>query len=291
MALTPRTAGRFYLELDGLPCGFLRSVEGGSVKAEVVTEPPGAEHFLKKHLGTAAPEPLVLTFGLSLAPVVYDWIAEAWNGRRSARDGAIVFTDASLQRRKALAFEAPLITAVTFPTQDGSSKDPCYLAVTIQPEGTNAQKASGKLAAPAVKAKQWLACNFRVEIGGLDCKRVSKVDAFTVELKAVDQVGDRRDPAVDPKIDFPGLRFTLAESGAATWRAWHEDFVVQGNCDDAHEKSGALVVLDPGLKELGRVKLEGLGIHRLDSEKVEASKDAVARVVADLYCERMELAL
>jgi hypothetical protein len=60
---------------------------------------------------------------------------------------------------------------------------------------------------------------------------------------------------------------------------------------DAHEKSGALVVLDPGLKELGRVKLEGLGIHRLDSEKVEASKDAVARVVADLYCERMELAL
>lgn len=42
MALTPRTAGRFYLELDRLPCGFLRSVEGGSVKAEVVTAPPGA---------------------------------------------------------------------------------------------------------------------------------------------------------------------------------------------------------------------------------------------------------
>ena len=120
---------------------------------------------------------------------------------------------------------------------------------------------------------------------------MSRVNEVHVELKAMDRVGDRRHPAVDLKIDFPGLRFTLAESGAATWRTWHEDFVVQGNCDDAHEKSGALVVLDPGLKELGRVKLEGLGIDPLDAEKVEASKDAVARVAADLYCERMELAL
>jgi hypothetical protein len=44
-------------------------------------------------------------------------------------------------------------------------------------------------------------------------------------------------------------------------------------------------------EELGRVALAGLGIYRLAREKTEASADAVARVVAELYCERMELAL
>jgi hypothetical protein len=109
---------------------------------------------------------------------------------------------------------------------------------------------------------------------------VAKVEAFTV--KSADEGGH---------IDFPGLRVTMAESGAATWRAWHEEFVLQGMNDDAREKSGALVLLDPAVQEVGRVELAGLGIHRLALEKAEANVEAVARVAVDLYCERMELAL
>lgn len=93
-------------------------------------------------------------------------------------------------------------------------------------------------------------------------------------------------------IDFPGLRVSIAESGAATWRAWHEELVVKGSNDEGGEKSGALVLLDPTMKgEIGRVALAGLGIYRLAREKAEANVDAVARVVAEVYCERMELAL
>ncbi len=118
------------------------------------------------------------------------------------------------------------------------------------------------------------------------------MDAFTVKMKAAEEVGEERVPTKGVVIDFPDLRVTLPESGAATWRAWHEEFVINGLCDDTHEKSGALVLLDPSLKkELGRVELEGLGIYRLASERSEASKDVVARVAAELYCERMGLAL
>ncbi len=67
--------------------------------------------------------------------------------------------------------------------------------------------------------------------------------------------------------------------------------MVQGMNDDGRERSGALVLFDPTLQEIGRVRLAGLGIHRLAVEKAEAGQEAVAKVVAELYCERMELAL
>ena len=115
------------------------------------------------------------------------------------------------------------------------------------------------------------ASRFHLELGG-------KPDGFTVVTTG------------EP-IDFPGLRVSIAESGAGPWRAWHEEFVVKGHNDEGSEKSGALVLMDATLQDIGRVALAGLGIHRLAREKAEANADAVARVVAELYCERMELAL
>jgi hypothetical protein len=282
MGLVPRaTAARFHLELDGKECGFVDSVEGGSVTAEVVTEAPGAEHYLKKHLGPAAPEPIVLTFGLGLAPAVYGWLADAWNGNQSRPDGRIVFVDATFIAMQELEFRRAAVASVTFPKLDGSSREAGRLTVVLEPEETSFQKASGKLkASTATKAKQWLASQFRVHVDGLDAKQVAQVDAFTVVT-----AGD------GTPIDFPGLRITLAEAGADTWRDWHRDFVVQGMNDDGQERTGALVLFDPALQEIGRVELAGLGIRRLALQKAEAGQEAVARVVAELYCERMGLAL
>jgi hypothetical protein len=287
MARTP-TAARFHLELDGIPCGFLRSVEGGSVSAEVVRE-KGSEHFVEKRLGSAAPEPIVLTFGLGLEPTVYKWIAEFCSGSLSRRAGSVVFADSTLTSRKALAFEEAHISALGIPAQDGASKDPCFIKLTIQPGRTTSAKASGKVrGTPAARGKQWVASNFLLDIPDLDCKRVARVDGFTVELATADPVGEERIPVKDSTIDFPDLRITLLESGAATWAAWHEDFVVLGNSDDGHEKSGSLMALDPTLAtKLLRVDFEGLGIYRLAPEKVDAAAEAPARVRAELYCERM----
>jgi hypothetical protein len=279
MGLIPTSASRFHLELEGKPCGFVDSVEGGGVEGEVVTEAPGAEHFLKKHLGSASPEPIVLTFGLGLAPAVYGWLADAWNGNRTPRDGRIVFADATLKVTQEIEFRGAVVTSVSFPKLDGASKDAGRFTVVLEPEQVATQKPSGALkGATATKTKQWITSAFRVDVDGLDGKRVAKVDAFTVVTSG------------EP-IDFPDLRVTISESGADTWRAWHEDFVVEGHNGEGNEKSGALVLMDPALQEIGRVTLAGLGIYRLRREKMEAGQEAVARVVAELYCERMELAL
>jgi hypothetical protein len=44
-------AGNFQLVLDGVKCGFLKSVDGGAAVAEVISESVGSSCFAKKHLG------------------------------------------------------------------------------------------------------------------------------------------------------------------------------------------------------------------------------------------------
>jgi hypothetical protein len=91
--------------------------------------------------------------------------------------------------------------------------------------------------------------------------------------------------------DFPDLRISLAEGSAQTWIAWHDSFVVGGENADGAEKTGRIVLLAPNLKDaLGEVRLFGLGIHRLAAPKREGG-EAIPRLVAELYCERMELDL
>lgn len=270
-------AGNFLLELEGVKCGFLRSVEGGTVKGEVVREPRTRGSFVKKRLGTTLVEPLLLEVGLGLDKTLYAWMAEAWAGRQKPRDGAIVAADASFAAKQRREFSEAVIEEVSFPASDAAAKAAAFLTVKVAPNAVQAQKASGKVQAAAVKSKIWLPSNFRLEIDGLDCKKVSKIDAFTVRCAA--------------PVDFPDLRITFLESSAQTWLDWHQSFVIDGKNSDKEEKTGKLVLLAPNVKDvLGEIRFFGLGIHRLAPTKQESGA-AVQRLVADLYCERMELAI
>ena len=79
---------RFFLVLDGIPCGLLASPTGGNATAGVVGE-GGPGGFVPKHLGPVRYEPITISFGLSLAPVVYEWIAAWWSGNQVRKSGVI----------------------------------------------------------------------------------------------------------------------------------------------------------------------------------------------------------
>ena len=167
------------------------------------------------------------------------------------------------------------------------------MTVKFSPEFTRMKKAAGKATLPPVRASQemWLPSNFRLEIDGLDCTKVSTIDSFTVKQTAVsDPIGIGRDQAIEPgRIEFPNLTISLAETAAQTWMDWFEDFVVKGNHGEKNEKTGALVFLSPNRQtELGRVNFFNLGIFKLASAKGNANEDQIRRVTAHLYCERME---
>src|SRR5262245_17717989 len=116
-----------------------------------------------------------------------------------------------------------------------------------------------------------MASNFRVEIPGLDCSRVRKVDSFTVKSYP------------NKNLDFPTLTLTLPES----WIAWHKSMVVDGMNGDSSEKNGAIVFLAADMStEIGRVSLSNLGISSLKFDS-PGGASMIRTVTAELYCEGM----
>ena len=286
-------AGNFQLVLDGVKTGFLKSMDGGAIVAEVVSEAVGTSYFSKKHLGRVSYSPFVVEFGLSMTKNVYEWINASWTGNAMSKDGAIILADHNLVAVGQREFSSALITEVGFPALDGAAKDAAYFTLKFAPEYTRTTKASGKAAGPAkVNQKLWLSSNFRLAIDGLDCTRVSRVDSFTVRQPIVtEQIGEVRDYLKVPgRLEFPNLKIRLAEASADSWQAWFDDFVIKGNNDESKEKNGSISLLAPDLsEELMRIDLFNVGIFEIGSDKVEANADTVATVTAQLYCERMEL--
>ncbi|HET6840509.1 MAG TPA: hypothetical protein VFK06_02310 [Candidatus Angelobacter sp.] len=97
--------------------------------------------------------------------------------------------------------------------------------------------------------------------------------------------------SVTGALEFPNLRIELASASAESWRTWFRSFVIAGNSSSANEKSGSLSLLTPNLASvLATISFQNLGIFRLENAPAEASGE-VSRLVADLYCERMDLAI
>ncbi|MEP7227512.1 MAG: hypothetical protein ABI785_09140, partial [Gemmatimonadales bacterium] len=198
------------------------------------------------------------------------------------------------KERSAREFTHALVLETTFPTLDASSKDPAYLTVKLASETIRLIPGSGAQASitPAAHQKAWLPANFRLELPGLDVSKVPRIESFTVgQHMAEPAVGESRVSAKEAGgIEFPSLKIAIPEVTAKTWVDWSDDFIVKGNSGDEKEKNGAIVFLDPSLKnELGRVNLINCGIAGLGPERQVANAEAVRRMVAELYCERMEL--
>lgn len=292
--IRPYVAGNFAFTLDGLNCGFIKSVDGGAITAEVIKETVGPAYFVKKHIGPPRYEDFAIETGWWMNSAVYDWIQASLNMHYARKNGSIVAYDFNLEARSEREFFNALITEIGFPAMDAAAKEQCYLAVKFAPEYIRLKKASGKATMPPVRAAQemWLPSNFKLDIPGLDCTRVNAIDPFTIKQTAVTgTIGDGRDVLKEPgRVEFPNIAVTMAESAASTWTAWFEDFVINGKNGEDHEKNGALIFLSPNLQtELARVNFFNLGIFKLAATRADAADEKIQRVKAELYCERMEL--
>jgi hypothetical protein len=273
----------FMLTLDGVSCGLLASCVGGDISADVLEERVDGSAFPKKHIGPPKYEDFELQVGFGMASPVYDWISTTWTAGFARKNGSVTAVDASMNALSEQQFANALVTKTTIPTLDAASKDAGRLAITLSPESTTTGAGGGKVPSVGVaQQKPFVLSHFRLELDGLDCSHVTKIDSFTVEVQA---------DVTSAGIVFPDLRVTMAADGvaAATWQSWFTDFVVDGRNEDALEKSGAIVFLAPDLHgEIARVTLHNVGISALRRVPLGAG-DAVRRLAADLYCERMEL--
>jgi len=286
-------SGNFMFNLQGIKCGFIKSISGGGISADVINEAVGPDYFVKKHIGQPKYEDFEMQIGFSMTKAVYEWIEASWKQQYARKDGSIVAADYNLNAKSEREFFHALITETTIPACDGSSKDPAYMTLKYSPEYTRYKKASGKVSGEinGLNQKAWLPSNFRLEIAGLDCSKVNKVDALTVKQTVqTDDIGDARDMAKEPgKLEFPALKVSFAEVTAQPWIDYFENFVIRGNNHEDQEKTGSLVFLTANReKELARVNFFNMGIYKLSPDKAEANDDKIKRMNAELYIERME---
>ncbi|HEX6162761.1 MAG TPA: hypothetical protein VFZ31_05320 [Vicinamibacterales bacterium] len=284
-------SARFALEIGGTIVGFVNAVEGGLAFGSVV-KVAGEDYFFKKHLGNLGFRDIRLEFGADMEESLYQSISLALQGQQVRLSGAILSADFNGDVRRRLEFQEAQITEVTFPALDATSKDTAKMSIVLSPEHTSVnRKASGKLNVTSAKSqKRWLPANFRLSIDGIDTTKVSKVEALTVKLPR-NTFGECRlcENLPGPtKVDFPDLVMTTGEPADALYD-WFEAFAIQGNNDEASEKSGALEYLSSDLKTvLFTLNFKNLGIFELAPIGPDAAGSTVPKLLATMYCEKMD---
>lgn len=280
--------GTYYLELDGSAVGALRSAEGGDPQAEEITEQGSGN----KHLGAVRYSEISLEIGAGMEQATYDWLASACDFKSSRRSGALVLAgyDFSVIARK--EFHDALVSEVALPALDAGSKDPAAFIVKLRPETVRLSKGAGSVSSSlASRQRPWQASNFRLEIPGLDCTRVRRIEPIRWTLgTAVDRTGQDRIGRLEPTgANVSDLQITVSEASLDSWQDWAQQFMVQGNSGDAQEKSGDLVLLGTDLQsEIARIHLSGLGIKGIQTIKTD-TPGAIRSGRASLYCERASL--
>jgi hypothetical protein len=123
-----------------------------------------------------------------------------------------------------------------------------------------------------------LQSNFRLQIDGVDCTGVSRIETSRI---ARTRVG----------FAIPDLSVTLDSVGSQTWYAWYEEFLKVGRSDPGLKKAGLLTLLAPDIQSgLASVKLSGLGIYGL-VRQTSASQTTIPQVVAELDCQELHLSV
>jgi len=243
------------LTIDGVAGGNVGDLNAPLASSDVITEALGADHVAHKHIGGVKYEDVSFSVGADITPTLAGWISGTF--AQTFQRKTVVLTGGAQKRD---LFNC-LVTEVSFPTMDAASAARVSLGVKIKPEYSRIVAAAG--AEPA--AGPGFAANmFRVALAGLDTSQITRVDAFSFKSKLTENpVGEQRDYQMEPaKLEVPSVSIYVRPQGAATWLAWHDDFLVKGNSDDAKEKTGTIEYGPAGTAALYRVGLGHVGISR-----------------------------
>lgn len=282
------TAGRHALFLDGEMAGWLQSVEGGQPAGESIAGKPGQYPIEAKHIAGVKYEDFTLSCGTGMSPRFYDWIKAATDSQYLRKSGQIVTCDENFKAVSALDFSNAIITEVGFPALDAASKDAAKMTIKIRPEWTriNARPGGSVSGMTNTKAqKKWLPANFRLQIAGMDCTRVNKIEAITVKQKVVENpVGARGYQKETANVEISKLVFTLPEAQAESFYKEAVGKRVPGN-----GKPGQLDYLTEDLREsLFTLNFTHLVVVSLTPDKTGAGNETIRRVKVEMDCARMQ---
>jgi phage tail-like protein len=279
------TAGKYAIELDGVPAGWLYSAEGGHATSDVIEG--GGSRPVKKHIAGVKYEDIVLTCGTGMSKGFYEWIVACAERRYMRKNGAIVACDYNYKEMSRLEFENALITEFALPALDAASKDAAKMSIKISPELTREKTSRGGtlLSAKNAMQKKWVPSNFRLKIDRLDCSRVNKIDAITIKQQAGGNPGYLKGSGPPQNAT---LVITLPEAQSKPFYEWHQASLNRRNAA-GEKRTGQLDYLSEEMRELISLRFDDLGIKDVTPERPERGIENIRRVKAEMYYERMQL--
>lgn len=286
------TAGRFALEVAGSSVDSLQKFSGMAMEADVVASGPGPGNAEKKHVATVKWTAGKVSVGMGMGRGMYGWIKQSFDKGTEPKNGRLISGDVNYKAQSALDFESALITEVTVPKLDGSSKDAAYFDITFGSERVRWSKGQGVdiRAKLGPKQKAWLRSNFRVELGNLPCSRIASVDSFTWTCAiGAERPGTSGEPTRHPaKVTVPDLVLTISMADLQPWAEAAKKWFVDGQHLETDEMDGRIVFLGPDLKEeLGEIGLKNVGLKKFSNDDEDAISMKTARFTVELYVERM----
>ena len=284
------------LVLDSTACDTLRGLSGGAITAEVFTVNTPGNYAAKQH-GLPTYEPISVDVNLNMTSYLFAWIADAWNANQKRLNGCVLFSDQAGKPISELQFLDGLISEVTIPLCDVNSAATTPVSVVITPRATRqVPGAQTAITASASHGSAWSSHSFILDINGLNCLGVTRIETFTVKQqmiiqKVVDEKGVEILLPIAGRANFPNLKITLTERSAQSWRDWAKDFLVKGNSGQNGRKDGFLRFTKepPSSAPISMIHLYNIGICKVGPAPMDANGEGLGKVVAELYCERMEL--
>jgi phage tail-like protein len=285
----------FMLEIDGSKVGTIRNLDGGGIKADVLTYQHGNGGDTWRQLGRTKYEEFKITSGLVAGEALWKWINLCMSGSPERRSGALCAADYEYKEKARREFTDGLIAEVQFPKFDAHDKNAANVVVTVSPEKMTYAKGSGSQIpidnATTEKQKAVSACNFTFTLQGFEgaCKRVNKVDGFGVKCKIIEhQVSTRIESVKVPgKIEFPNISFYMPEVDAQSFLDHHKKTTMDGN-RGAPIPSATLQFHNNARSQKGSITFKECTVFSVTHDKQDATSEDIRMVKVEMAIEGVE---
>ncbi len=284
---TSYASGRFAFGIDGTFAGFIKKVSAGSTDLKSDLSAPALDSSVRKHLATISHEPLTIELSMGSGPAMWEWIKASWDQGITPKSAIVRGSGGA-----SVALAGAYVQSVTFPGIDDRLDPASALTITLGHKGLTPILTTST-PRPAVKessdAKKWGAASFRLEIDGLPCDRVAKIDSFTWEQKSVSL--DAQWPGERSAQAPTKIRISVDARDRGAWDSWYQQSKKLGP-QRSERAGGSLKFLGPDLaEELGSISLRRVGILSLEpgAGVTRAESDELTRFSVELYVEELHI--
>jgi hypothetical protein len=282
----------FFLS-DGKGTIQVGSIDGGAVKAAVVSQTVGDDGVVKKHIGLPQYESVSIPVHASMPASYIEWADAALRRSFPAKSLTAQYCDVNRKLVFSRAFSDSTLSGLAFgPFDAASSKLQPLFTQTFTPTTTVATVGDFSACKGTGTTSKGYMGNFVFELGQLDATGVTKIDEIRLASKPAPESGRRELPvATLPYLSIPNLRVYVSERRVDSWQKWFNDFVMKGRNDEANELSGQLQLTSSDGTPLLTLELHGVGISRLASPSSDVAGNELPSTqwVAELYVERMSV--